>query len=165
MTKKKNPSKPKAKMGRPTIFTQELGDKICEVTATHPWGLKRLCAHYDWMPDPTTINLWRWKLNNFSTQYTKAKMAQAELLAEDAIDIADDTSQDITYNKSGDEICNTEFVNRARLRVDTRKWVAAKLAPKIYGDAVKDNDAEKQRLKEEVTEIIQEINSKHQKDY
>ena len=28
------------------------------------------------------------------------------------------------------------FVNRSRLRVETRKWMAAKLAPRKYGDAV-----------------------------
>jgi hypothetical protein len=28
-------------------------------------------------------------------------------------------------------------VQRARLRVDTRKWVATKIAPRIYGDQIK----------------------------
>jgi len=31
---------------------------------------------------------------------------------------------------------NTEWTNRSKLRVEARKWVAAKLKPKKYGDKV-----------------------------
>ncbi|WP_367379929.1 hypothetical protein [Legionella quinlivanii] len=30
-------------------------------------------------------------------------------------------------------MCNSEFIARSRLRINTRKWLASKLAPKIYG--------------------------------
>ena len=55
-------------------------------------------------------------------------------MTEDCLDIADDVTHDKTINKNGDEVCNNEAVNRSRLRVDTRKWLAAKLLPKIYGE-------------------------------
>jgi hypothetical protein len=61
-------------------------------------------------------------------------MFQAEFMAEDILDIADDDSKDIKYDEDGNESCNAEFVARSRLRIDTRKWLASKLAPKIYGD-------------------------------
>jgi hypothetical protein len=35
---------------------------------------------------------------------------------------------------------NHDHINRARLRIDTRKWVASKLAPKIYGDKKESQD-------------------------
>jgi hypothetical protein len=54
--------------------------------------------------------------------------------------IADDASKEfiVTTNEDGAQIKRPdhEHINRARLRVDTRKWMAAKLAPKKYGDRV-----------------------------
>lgn len=61
-----------------------------------------------------------------------------DLMAEEIIEIADDSSED--YIKLGDDgdgpsiKFDSEHVNRARLRVDTRKWIMARLSPKKYGD-------------------------------
>lgn len=154
------------KLGRPSIYTEELGKRICDLVATHSWGLNKLCDQFDWMPDKTTINEWRWSNDAFSIQYTKAKIAQSELMAEDCIDIADDTSNDTTRNKNGDLVCNTEFVNRSRLRVDTRKWIAAKLLPKIYGDMQRPSDVDNNKeTKEEMKAIRDDLDSKNQKEF
>ena len=53
----------------------------------------------------------------------KARKLKAEKLAEDALDIAD----------MADESSATA-VNKARLQVDTRKWMASKLDPDNFGD-------------------------------
>ncbi len=37
-------------------------------------------------------------------------------------------------DKDGKKALDHEHVQRSRLRVDTRKWAAGKLAPKRYGD-------------------------------
>jgi hypothetical protein len=52
------------------------------------------------------------------------------------LDIADDTSLDTRKGKDGDEQPNTEWITRSRLRVETRKWMAGKLRPKVYGDKI-----------------------------
>ncbi len=57
---------------------------------------------------------------------------QIETLVDEIIDIADDSSNDRIID-DGRERCNGEYIARSRLRVDTRKWLASKLAPKIYG--------------------------------
>ncbi len=162
----KNPKPEGYTFGRPTDYTPELGKRICDVVSTHTFGLKRLCAMFDWMPAPTTIHQWRWQLEDFSNLYTKAKILQAELLAEDCLDIADETGNDITINKNGDEVCNSEFVNRSRLRVDTRKWLTAKLLPKIYGDMQKTSESDgNKELKEEMRAIREQLDSKNQKEF
>jgi len=153
--------------GRPTKFTPELAKRICHLVSTHTYGIRRLCAMHEWMPEPSTINAWRWEKQDFSVQYTKAKLQQAELLAEETLDIADDTSQDIKLNALGDEVCNTEFVNRSRLRVDTRKWLTSKLLPKIYGELAKGEllQEENTELKKELEELREQLDAKHKKDY
>lgn len=126
--------KPKAKVGRPTDYNDDMAALICERVATTTLGLERLCAKYDDLPVKSTINLWRYKYPEFSTQYAQAKLVQADLLAEECLEIADDTTQDTKIDpETGFEVCNTEFIARSRLRIDTRKWLAAKLLPKQYG--------------------------------
>lgn len=92
------------------------------------------------MPAPSTII--NWVMENregFSERYAKAKDVAAQILAEEIIEIADDNSRDEIpiLDDAGNEIgtkANAEFINRSRLRVDTRKWVLSKLLPKKYGD-------------------------------
>ncbi len=50
------------------------------------------------------------------------------------MDIADDVSSDFTTGKDGKVTVNHDHIQRSRLRVDARKWIAAKLLPKRYGD-------------------------------
>jgi hypothetical protein len=123
----------KNKGGRPLEYTQEMGDYICELVSSHGYGLMKLCKLYPELPDKVTINRWRYRVQEFRIQYAQAKIIQADILAEECLEIADDDSNDTKLTHEGDEVCNTEFIARSRLRVDTRKWLASKLLPKQYG--------------------------------
>ena len=121
--------------GRPTIFSEELADRILERIADGD-GLRRICAADD-MPARSTVFKWLAERPEFSDRYAHARDAQADALFEDMLDIADDSSHDVKLvGSEGEEreVCDTEFVQRARLRVETRKWMASKLAPKRYGE-------------------------------
>lgn len=128
------------KTGRPTIYSTELAEEICDVIACSSKGLKRLCNEHKHFPNPDTIYSWRRKYKDFSEQYARAKQHQIEVIIDEIFDIADDTSNDFSISSEGKEICNHEHINRSRLRIDTRKWLASKLAPKIYGDKPELND-------------------------
>ncbi len=68
-------------------------------------------------------------------QYARAREAQAEKHAEDMLAIADEVHVEAKYD--GDDVklvLDATAVARNRLRVDTRKWLAAKMAPKKYGE-------------------------------
>lgn len=73
-------------------------------------------------------------------RYARACEIRADAIFEDILEIADDSSQDVIETDLGDGVVaskmNAEFVQRSRLRVDARKWIAAKLNPKKYGDRV-----------------------------
>ena len=73
---------------------------------------------------------------DFSTQYARAREAQAEHYIDEIIEISDDSMLDTEMGEDGIERTNHEVVARARLRVDTRKWAMSKLAPKKYGDRI-----------------------------
>ena len=132
------------KGGTPLTYNQELGKEICRKIATSDYGLKRLCAENPHWPTRKCILEWRINIQEFGYMYEKAKRDQVETLMDDCLDIADDTSYDtlIRTNKDGSEyeVCNSEWINRSRLRIDTRKFLAQKLAPKLYGDRVTEKD-------------------------
>lgn len=116
-------------MGRPTTFNQDIADKICEIISTSHKGLVTICKQ-EGMPARTTVRQWIDANEKFAAQYARAKEDQADFLAEEIIDIADDTKDDTL----ADGKTNHENINRSRLRVDARKWVASKLKPKSWGD-------------------------------
>lgn len=119
-----------------SAYTTELGDLICEKTSTSSIGLRHICAELN-IPYSTVTDWIYNKSHELSGKYTKAKQRQMLFLAEELLEIADDGSNDLMTIVKGDisyEQENKEVVNRSRLRVDTRKWLMSKLAPKIFGD-------------------------------
>ena len=147
MTAKKQPVKAKAKAGRPLEYTVEMGNHICELVSSTTHGLWKLTQLHPELPDKVTINRWRHRVPDFRTQYAQAKIEQADLLAEEILEIADDDSKDVKINpETGDEYLNTEFVARSRLRIDTRKWLASKLLPKQYGPVIDDKKTASESL-------------------
>ncbi|MBU1082631.1 MAG: terminase small subunit protein [Spirochaetes bacterium] len=118
--------------GRPTLYCEELTLKICERIVQGD-SLRTICAADD-MPSCASVFLWLSKYPKFSEQYAQAKASQMESMAEDILEIADDRSNDIHEDKDGNEKVDWEVVQRSRLKVDTRKWLMSKLAPKKWGE-------------------------------
>lgn len=122
--------------GRPSIYTQELADLICQQLAEGV-SLRTVCKA-EGMPDASTVFSWMRTNEEFLKQYARAKQESADAMAEDILDIADDGSNDweTRTNGSGEdyEVPNNEALQRSRLRVDTRKWLMAKMKPKKYAD-------------------------------
>lgn len=143
--------------GRPTKYSPEIAALVCERVATTTMGLKRMCAENDELPDHSTIYLWRLKHPEFSDQYAQAKLKQADLMAEECLEISDDAYNDTIMNADGHEVPNSAAIARARLRIDTRKWLASKLLPKQYGDRNRDEkEAHVQSLVERLVDKLVE---------
>lgn len=124
----------KKKVGRPTNYTLNLAEEICETIASSSKGLKKLCKERVHWPEQSNIYIWLKKYPEFQRLYAQAKEFQIEAIVDDILDIADDISRDKCENEDGKITYDHEHINRARLRIDTRKWLAAKLCPRLYGD-------------------------------
>lgn len=71
--------------------------------------------------------------------YARAREACADAIAEDIMRIADDGSNDWMEANANDDPgwrANGEHIQRSKLRVDARKWLLSKIAPKQYGDRI-----------------------------
>lgn len=133
-----NKRAPRKGEGRPSIFTQELADKICS-QLSEGVSLRTVCIPDD-MPASATVFSWLRKNEEFVKQYARAKEESSDAMAEDILDIADDGRNDwMEIQLPGGvtkEIPNQEVLQRSKLRVDTRKWIMSKMKPKKYGDKV-----------------------------
>ena len=120
--------------GRPSSISKKQTQLICDLLIDGH-SLNTVCAAIE-VSKPTVC---RWIRQNpkFRNQYAKAKRWQARFAAEEILEIADDTSNDVTGEL---KMPNMVAVNRAKLRIDARKWVAAKLLPKKYGDVPAQNN-------------------------
>jgi hypothetical protein len=112
-------------MARPSDFSLDLAAEICARLAEGQ-PLVKICRD-DAMPGTSTVYRWLADKPEFRELYARAREDQADTLADEIIDIAD--------QKDG-EADTPDSVNRARLRVDARKWIASKLKPKRYGDKI-----------------------------
>ena len=106
----------KSKGGRPTLYNEEIAAEIL----THIINGKSLSA---WCkvagrPKPGTVYNWIARHAEFREQYARAREEQADTYADEIVEISD----------------TEEDPQRARVRIDARKWVAAKLKPKVYSD-------------------------------
>ena len=93
------------------------------------------------MPSIQTIFNWLHRKPSFFALYARAREIQAEVLADDIVATADaalignKTKQ--SKGKDGKiqaEVFTGDNVERSKLMVDARKWVASKLLPKKFGD-------------------------------
>lgn len=112
----------KRKTGRPTKYSDEIIEKICELIA-RGMSLRAVCLQDD-MPSMATVCKWLSDNQEFSEQYARAREEQADLFVDEIISIADSVEPD------------SAAVAKAKLQIDSRKWVAAKMMPKKYGDKV-----------------------------
>lgn len=106
-------------MGRPELYTEELGKAVCDALRVSEKGLRGTLADHPELPDMRTVH--RWQANNavFCQMFAQAKQDQLRAMAEDIVDIANDETLD---------------ANDKRIRIDTRKWLLSKLVPRVYGD-------------------------------
>ena len=124
------------KPGRPSSYTEAIGIALCAAIA-EGMSLRSACA-LPGMPDVSTVIRWLAdeERAEFCAQYARAREDRADLLAEEILQIADDGRNDTQVDEDGNVFVDHDVIARSRLRVDARKWLASKMAPKKYGDKI-----------------------------
>jgi len=125
-------------VGRPTTFSKEIAETICARMAEGE-SLRAICRdHY--MPHRSSVYQWLRKNAAFADLYTQARELLVEHWGDELLEISDDGTTDYVIKKGRNgteyEAVDQEHIQRSRLRVDTRKWLMSKLAPRKYGDRV-----------------------------
>lgn len=116
-------------------YSQEMVDKICG-RLMEGESLRKICRD-DAMPQKTTILKWLREHPDFQKQYAMAREIQADTLADELLDIADNTEvgEVVETRADGKEIVRREdMLGHRRLKYDARRWYIAKIHPTKYGD-------------------------------
>lgn len=108
-------------MGRPPVYTDRKAIAICRWISR---GKSLRFAARAVKVTCETVRKWLLERHDFVVRYALAREAQADHFADEILEIAD----------AAVRLTTTEEIMAARLRVDTRKWVAAHLRPKKWGD-------------------------------
>ncbi len=119
-------------MARPVEWTEEkkaaAQDLLCTLIATSTKGLRTICEEEPDLPSYSLIKNWLRDDAEFVARYARAREDQAHLLAAQVVEIADEKID----TKEAD--ASRISLEQRRQRIDARKWAAAKLNPKAYGD-------------------------------
>ena len=109
-----------AKRGRPELYTEELGETICDMLADGT-SLSEVCRLVG-MPSTATVYSWISKNPDFSTKYTRAIVARGHYYGNKVSEV-------------GEEVLKGRYdPAAARVAIDAFKWTAAKMASKNFGD-------------------------------
>lgn len=111
-------------------YSPELAARICsemlerdEEDKTR--SLRDVCR-LNGMPSESAVYSWLIEHPEFAEMYARTRDTIADMNANDILKIADDATD----------------ANLARVRIDARKWWAAKVAPKKYGEKLAVTDGE-----------------------
>lgn len=137
-------------IGRPTDLTQQLAEEICDRIACGE-TLPQICRD-EHMPAEATIRRWARAEGPFREAYARAREEQMHAWSDEIVTISDDGSRDYVL-EDGTKRVDHDHIQRAKLRVDTRKFLMAKIAPKAFGEKV-DIDLRTGRLDEMTDEQL-----------
>lgn len=111
--------KPKRKPGRARTYSDAVAAEILRrIGEGEPLAQICRCAG---MPSVRTVDFWKEKDEKFASGYARAREKGFDVIAEDALRISDDVSEDPASR---------------RVRVDTRRWLLSKWMPKRYGEKI-----------------------------
>jgi len=117
--------------------------------------LQDICRSRKDLPDSSTFV--QWVMDDtppgLARRYAQARESGYKLLADEIIELTNQTHEWITIHKQDSEgvylfengeplldkilmPLNSDVIAHRRLQIDTRKWILSKVLPKIYGDKV-----------------------------
>ncbi len=121
----------KKKMGSPVIWTQERKEQAVDLICDMIMQGKSFAAieretTREQTPSRKEFYFWIKENENFRNKYAHACDVRSDVIFEEIIEIADNETE------TDDNI----IINRDKLRIDARKWIASKMNPKKYGDRI-----------------------------
>jgi len=144
--KKKRPRKTNG-VGRPTVSKKKL-EKFLLMYSTTNKSWVTVCDEVGLSVGAVWNHLHR--NEEFMKRYKASREIKSHVFIEELLDIADDSENDYIERKlkSGEIaiLLDSENIQRSKLRIETRRWMASKFIPRTYGDRVHQEHSGKIRV-------------------
>jgi hypothetical protein len=131
-------------MGKKYEMTDEILNAICDSIVEYgtPHRAFKYTENKEGWPHYSTFRKWLFMdADPYQKDFfEKAIKVGAYLLVDEALEIADNISEDTLTNKKGYKYANSEWVISRRLQVESRLKIAALLDPERFGAALKPMD-------------------------
>lgn len=122
------------------LYTEAIAAEVCQRIAEGE-TLNQICRDKHMPARPTVVGWVLADKGGMADRYARAREMQFETWADEISEIADNGINDWIDREVEAGRIETEYngdhVQRSRLRVDSRKWLLAKLKPQQYGDSLK----------------------------
>ena len=142
-------------MARPSEYDPEIASSICTKVSTETTSLRAICDSDEAFPNVNTF--YRWMLSHAELRelYARAKTEQLDILADEIQQIADEPQPGEVVTLKGDEreVKIADMLEHRKLRIDSRKWLLSKLAPKKYCDKVQQEISGEIAVKQVVVDL------------
>jgi hypothetical protein len=127
----------RCKMGRPTLYTPELAERILYELGDGR-SVRDICRASG-MPASATVRLWVIEdRDGFAARFHRAREFAQYDMAEEILDIVDDGRNDWmerhTRNGGREIVLNRENIQRSGLRYKARCWLLTNALPKFHGN-------------------------------
>jgi hypothetical protein len=147
-----------AKGRGPTVYTAGTAERILGELADGR-TLADVCRDPG-MPVPSTVRNWADEnREGFSARYRRARESGYHAMAEDILEIADDSRNDWTVRRRRDgnteTVLNHTNITRARQRIVARFWLLSKALPRNYGN--RPNLMARLETRDTLAELMKEI--------
>jgi hypothetical protein len=123
--------------GRPSVYTAELFEQICEGLAEGK-SLRQVCKAPGM---PSEVSVRTWVLDNregCAEAYQRARNIGLDMMADEIIRISETPENGKTTKRDGDgkviEVTEGDMLQHRKLRIYALQWYLAKLGRKKYGD-------------------------------
>lgn len=112
-----------------------IAEMICEALQDpdrgHRRSLRSICDDYGF--DRREVNTWLLADADFAAAYERARGHRFDDMAEECLEIADNTGNDDIIDQHGFRRPNKEWIARSRVRIQTRLDLLARWDPRRYG--------------------------------
>jgi hypothetical protein len=123
--------------GRPSTYTQEAADEICErLSKGEP--LAQICRD-EHMPAVRTVSKWKEAHPEFGADFARARDEGFDAIAADCLEIANtpvEGEETITKDDGRVEVKRGDMLGHRKLQIETRLKLLAKWDPRRYGERV-----------------------------
>jgi len=137
----------KTKLGRPSKYDNPETKALILDHIRSGKSLGKI-AKIENMPSVNRMSQMLWDDIEFKRGYYQAKQHAMDIFCEEIQDIADDCKSN-----------SAPEVQKAKLQIDTRKWIASKLMPALYGEHVMIDSLIKTEVSIEDNQLQQIVNA------
>ena len=118
---------------------QAIQDAVCDAISTQPRGIGAILNGLGNPINPSTFYRWLQQDEELCKRYARARADQAQVMADEITQIADNTQEGVIVTEKADgsvETKRADMLEHRKLRIESRQWLAAKLLPKVYGERI-----------------------------